>query len=119
PPRRRPNGCASCTSASSRRRGSTPGEGRDPRGRLGASEREPLSEATTTTTRRLSLAPDVDLGELLGRNDDHLRTLESELDVRIVARGHDIMLKGDERQVRRAERAITQLAELQRSGAPV
>ena len=78
-----------------------------------------MSEATTTITRRLSLAPDVDLGELLGRNDDHLRTLESEFDVRIVARGHDIMVKGDERGVRRAERAITQLAELLRSGAPV
>jgi phosphate starvation-inducible PhoH-like protein len=78
-----------------------------------------LSEATTTITRRLSLAPDVDLGDLLGRNDDHLRTLESEFDVRIVARGHDIMLKGDERGVRRAERALTQLADLVRSGAPL
>jgi phosphate starvation-inducible PhoH-like protein len=77
-----------------------------------------LSEATQIT-RRLSLAPDVDLADLLGRNDDHLRTLESEFDVRIVARGHDVMLKGDERQVRRAERALTQLAELLRSGAPV
>jgi phosphate starvation-inducible PhoH-like protein len=77
-----------------------------------------LSEATTIT-RRISLAPDVDLLPLLGRNDDHLRTLEAELDVRIVARGHDVMLKGDERQVRKAERALTQLAELVRSGAPV
>ena len=77
-----------------------------------------MSEATTIT-RRISLAPDVDLLPLLGRNDDHLRTLESELDVRIVARGHDIMLKGDEQQVRKAERALTQLAELVRSGAPV
>jgi len=77
-----------------------------------------LSEATSVT-RRVSIAPDVDLLPLLGRNDDHLRTLESELDVRIVARGHEIMLKGDERQVRRAERALTQLAELVRSGAPV
>ena len=77
-----------------------------------------MSEATQIT-RRLSLAPDVDLGNLLGRNDDHLRTLESEFDVRIVARGHDVMLKGDERQVRRAERALTQLAELLRSGAPL
>jgi phosphate starvation-inducible PhoH-like protein len=73
----------------------------------------------TTTTRRLSLAPDIDLLPLLGRNDDHLKTLESELDVQIVARGHDITLKGDERQVRRAERAITQLAELVRTGAPL
>ncbi|MGH7325544.1 MAG: PhoH family protein [Candidatus Rokuibacteriota bacterium] len=77
-----------------------------------------MSEATTIT-RRISLAPDVELLSLLGRNDDHLRTLEDALDVRIVARGHDIMLKGDERQVRRAERALTQLAELVRAGTPV
>jgi phosphate starvation-inducible PhoH-like protein len=77
-----------------------------------------LTDATTIT-RRLSLAPDVDLAQLLGRNDDHLRTLESEFEVRIVARGHDVMLKGDERQVQKAERALTQLAELIRSGAPV
>jgi len=77
-----------------------------------------LSE-TTVITRRLSLAPDVDLAQLLGRNDDHLRTLESQFDVRIVARGHDVMLKGDERQVVKAERALTQLAELVRTGAPL
>jgi phosphate starvation-inducible protein PhoH and related proteins len=77
-----------------------------------------LSQATTVT-RRISLAPDVDLLLLLGRNDEHIRTLESELDVRIVARGHEVMLKGDERQVRTAERAVVQLAELVRSGAPV
>ena len=75
-----------------------------------------MSEATIVT-RRLSIAPDVDLLPLLGRNDDHLRTLESELAVRVVARGHDITLRGEERQVRRAERALTQLAELVRSGA--
>src|SRR2546428_2197950 len=53
---------------------------------------------------------------LLGRNDDHLRTLETELDIRIVARGHDIMLKGDERQVKKAEGALGQLGELVRGG---
>jgi phosphate starvation-inducible PhoH-like protein len=73
----------------------------------------------STVTRRIAIAPDVDLLPLLGRNDDHLRTLEGVLDVQIIARGHDIMLKGDERQVRKAERAITQLAELVRSGAPL
>ena len=77
-----------------------------------------MSEATTIT-RRISLAPDVDLLPLLGRNDDHLRTLESELDIQIVARGHDIMLKGEEQQVKRAERALVQLAEVVRSGAPI
>jgi phosphate starvation-inducible PhoH-like protein len=71
------------------------------------------------TTRRLSIAPDVDLLPLLGQNDDHLRTLEHELDVRIVARGHDITLKGEESRVQRAERALVQLAELVRSGAPL
>jgi len=59
-----------------------------------------LSEATTIT-RRISISPDVELLPLLGRNDDHLRTLEHELDVRIVARGHDITLRGEEPQVRR------------------
>ena len=53
-----------------------------------------MSEATTIT-RRLSIASDVELLPLLGRNDDHLRTLENELDVRIVARGHDLTVKGD------------------------
>ena len=77
-----------------------------------------MSEATTVT-RRIALAPDVDLLPLLGRNDDHLRTLEHELEIRIVARGHDITLKGDERQVKKAERALVQLAELVRSGAPL
>jgi phosphate starvation-inducible PhoH-like protein len=77
-----------------------------------------LSEATTIT-RRISIAPDVDLLPLLGRNDDHLRTLEHELDVRIVARGHDITLRGGEQQVKKAERALGQLAELVRSGAPL
>ncbi len=78
-----------------------------------------MSDAAATITRRISIAPDVDLLPLLGRNDDHLRMLEHELDVRIVARGHDITVKGEERQVRRAERALVQLAELVRSGAPL
>ncbi len=77
-----------------------------------------MSEAATIT-RRISLAPDVDLGHLLGRNDDHLRTLESELDIRIVARGHDVLLEGPEDQVRKGERALVQLAELVRAGAPL
>ena len=77
-----------------------------------------MSDAATIT-RRISLASDVDLLPLLGRNDDHLKTLEHELAVRIVARGHELTLRGDERQVRRAERALTQLAELVRAGTPV
>ena len=77
-----------------------------------------MSDATTVT-RRLSLAPDVDLLPLLGKNDDHLRALESELDVRIVARGHEIQLRGDEHGVRKAERVLSQLADLVRAGTPL
>jgi phosphate starvation-inducible PhoH-like protein len=67
-------------------------------------------------TRRMALAPDVELLPLLGRNDDHLRTVESELDVQIVARGHEILIKGAEGQVRKAERLLGQLADLVRAG---
>ncbi len=78
-----------------------------------------MTPETATITRRLSLAPDVDLVQLLGRNDDHLRTLESALDIRIVSRGHDVTLMGDEGQVQKGERAIVQLAELVRAGTPL
>jgi phosphate starvation-inducible PhoH-like protein len=78
-----------------------------------------VSPGAATVTRRLSLAHDVDLVQLLGRNDDHLKTLESALDIRIVARGHDVTLMGDEDQVQKGERAITQLAELVRAGTPL
>jgi len=78
-----------------------------------------VSPEAATITRRLSLAPDVDLVQLLGRNDDHLRTLENALDIRIVARGHDVTLMGDEGQVQKGERAIVQLAELVRAGTPL
>jgi phosphate starvation-inducible PhoH-like protein len=75
--------------------------------------------AATTVTRRLALAPDVDLLPLLGRNDDHLRLLESELDLQIVARGHEIVLKGESGQVAKGERLLAQLAELVRGGTSI
>ena len=78
-----------------------------------------MSPEAATITRRLSLAPDVDLAQLLGRNDDHLKTLESALEIRIVARGHDVTLMGDEEQVLKGERALVQLAELVRAGTPL
>ena len=78
-----------------------------------------MSPEAATITRRLSLAPDVDLVQLLGRNDDHLKTLENALDIRVVARGHDVTIMGDEVQVQKGERAIIQLAELVRAGTPL
>jgi phosphate starvation-inducible PhoH-like protein len=75
-----------------------------------------VSQEATTVTRRIVLAPDVDLLPLLGRSDEHLRLLESAMDVQIVARGHEIVLKGEEPQVARTERLLVQLAELVREG---
>jgi phosphate starvation-inducible PhoH-like protein len=70
----------------------------------------------SVVTRRVALAPDIELLPLLGRNDDHLRTVESELGIQIVARGHEILLKGTEGQVEKAERLLGQLAELVQAG---
>jgi phosphate starvation-inducible PhoH-like protein len=72
-----------------------------------------LTEATGVT-RRIVLPPDLNLLALLGKNDEHLRALESQYDVRITARGHDVTLKGEERQVVEAERVIRELVQMLR-----
>ncbi len=72
-----------------------------------------MTEATSVT-RRLVLPPDLNHLALLGKNDEHLRTLESQYDVRITARGHDVTLKGEERQVGEAERVIRELVQMLR-----
>jgi phosphate starvation-inducible PhoH-like protein len=71
------------------------------------------------TTQRLTLAPEVDLGTLLGRNDENLRLLEAELALRIVARGNEITLRGDERQVARGARIVEELLARIGAGLPV
>ncbi len=72
-----------------------------------------MTEATGVT-RRIVLPPDLNLLALLGKNDEHLRTLESQYDVRITARGHDVTLKGEERQVIEVERVIRELVQMLR-----
>ncbi len=69
-------------------------------------------------TRRI-LLPEADLLPLLGHNDENLRALESLLALRIVARGNEIILKGDEPRVARAERILTQLSDLVHAGTPI
>jgi phosphate starvation-inducible PhoH-like protein len=73
----------------------------------------------TIVTRRLLLASDADLLPLLGRNDEHLRALESQLGLRIMARGSEITLTGEARQVEKAERLLSQVQELVHAGAPI
>jgi phosphate starvation-inducible PhoH-like protein len=70
------------------------------------------------TTQRITLAPEVDLGALLGRNDENLRLLESELALRIVARGNEITLRGDERRVARGARIVEELVARLGAGLP-
>ena len=65
-------------------------------------------------TRRIVLPPDLNHLALLGRQDEHLRTLETQHDVRITARGHDITLRGEERQVVEAERVLRELVAMLR-----
>jgi len=72
-----------------------------------------LTEATHAT-RRIVLPPDLNHLALLGRNDEHMRTMESQYDVRITARGHDVTLRGDERQVQEAERVLRDLVQMLR-----
>jgi len=67
-----------------------------------------VTEATVVT-RRIQLPPSLDLLTLLGKNDEHLRALESRCGVRITARGHDLTLKGDERHVEQAAQLLRDL----------
>jgi phosphate starvation-inducible PhoH-like protein len=71
------------------------------------------------TVQRITLPTESDLVALLGRNDENLRLLESQLAVRIVARGVDVVLKGDERQVARGVRILEELRTRQAAGLPV
>ncbi len=72
-----------------------------------------MTEATSVT-RRLILPPDLNHLALLGRSDEHLRLLESLHDIRITARGHDVTLKGEERQVSEAERVLRGVVDMLR-----
>jgi phosphate starvation-inducible PhoH-like protein len=81
-------------------------------------DRAPLTEATSVT-RRILLTPDTDLLPLLGTNDENLRALESQLSLRIVARGHEIILEGETAQVQRAERFLTQMREMIKAGTSI
>ena len=60
--------------------------------------------------------PDEGIESLFGSLDENLRSLEAALRVTIKTSGHDLMLEGDQGDVARAERALSQLADLLRGG---
>ena len=70
-------------------------------------------------TRRILLPPAADQLSLLGRNDEHLRLLESQLGLKIVARGNEVILEGSDEQVTKAERLLNEMQTLIQSGAPL
>ncbi len=67
-------------------------------------------------TRKVLLAGEGDFLPLLGRNDENLRVLESQLALQIVARGNELILKGEPGSVAKAERVLSEMQELVRAG---
>src|SRR5262245_22091116 len=68
-----------------------------------------------SVVRRVTM-PDEGIESLFGSFDENLRSLESALHVTIKTSGHDLMVEGDADDVTRAERALSQLADLLRAG---
>ncbi len=60
---------------------------------------------------KLKLREGVDLANLFGPHDLHLRMIEGELQVRMTARGDEITLDGQPDAVLRAERILNELAD--------
>lgn len=56
--------------------------------------------------------PDEGIDTLYGPFDEHLRSLEAALDVRLKTHGSDLIIEGDTPRVDRAERVVDQLAKL-------
>jgi phosphate starvation-inducible PhoH-like protein len=65
-------------------------------------------------TRRVLIPPDLNLLALLGRNDEHLKLLESQYDVKATSRGHDVTLRGEETRIQQAEKVVRDLIEMLR-----
>jgi phosphate starvation-inducible PhoH-like protein len=68
-----------------------------------------------SVVRRVTM-PHEGIESLFGSLDENLRSLEAALRVTIKTSGHDLMLEGDQGDVARAERALSQLADLLRGG---
>ena len=68
-----------------------------------------------SATRRVLIPPDLNLLALLGRNDEHLKLLETQYDVRVTSRGHDVTLRGDEERLQQAEKVLRELIDMLRA----
>jgi len=68
-----------------------------------------------SATRRVVIPPDLNLLALLGRNDEHLKMLESQYDVKATSRGNDVTLRGEESRLQQAERVVRELIDMLRA----
>ena len=68
-----------------------------------------------SVTRRLLISPDLNLLALLGRNDEHLKLLETQYGVHVTSRGHDITLRGEEGRLLQAEKVLRELIDMLRA----
>jgi phosphate starvation-inducible PhoH-like protein len=68
-----------------------------------------------TTVRRIQM-PDEGIETLYGPFDEHLRSLETALAVRLKTQGHELIIEGPPDEVTRAEHVLDQLARLLTSG---
>ena len=68
-----------------------------------------------TTVRRIQM-PDEGIETLYGPFDEHLRSLESALGVKLRTQGHELIIDGPADEVGRAEKVIDQLGRLLTSG---
>jgi len=69
--------------------------------------------------RKLKLLEGVDLPNLFGPQDLHLKMIEGELQVHMMVRGDEITLDGQPDAVLRAERVINELADWTRGSYPI
>src|SRR5262245_10108479 len=68
--------------------------------------------------RRFSIPEDT-LADVFGHFDEHLKSIEKELEVQVSARGAEISVSGDPDKEALAANLMTQLAALVQSGTPI
>lgn len=73
-------------------------------------------EAEVVASRRIALGSNDEALNLLGRFDQHLRTIENSFHITAIPRGNEIQISGPAAEVDEAEQVITTLADLSRGG---
>jgi len=69
-----------------------------------------------TVTAKIRLKQGIDTSNLFGSYDQHLKLMEKAFHVQIRARGEEVLIEGDEAQVTRAERLLSDLVDLVSQG---